>query len=141
MVVRVVNILKANNKVATGELIDSIDYIIGEKGGEYTIKLLAEFYWVYVEYGRRPGSMPPPDAILEWIKAKRINRGDRTDESLAWAIAKSIQRRGIKGIFFLEKAVKEIEEKWGPELEKNLGDKWEEEIVRIFKNNFRAKVT
>lgn len=44
--------------------------------------------------GRRPGAaMPPWRAILDWMKVKRIG----SDRKTAWAIARSIGRRGIKG--------------------------------------------
>lgn len=44
--------------------------------------------------GRKPGApMPPWRSILDWMKARRIGSDRRT----AWAIARSIGRRGIKG--------------------------------------------
>lgn len=44
--------------------------------------------------GRTPGGkMPPWRSILDWMKARRIGSDRRT----AWAIARSIGRRGIKG--------------------------------------------
>lgn len=47
----------------------------------------------YVLEGRKPGGkMPPWRAIQDWMKVKRLG-GDRAS---AWAIARAIQRRGIK---------------------------------------------
>jgi hypothetical protein len=44
--------------------------------------------------GRQPGGkMPPWQAIQDWAKARRIG----SDRGTAWAIARSIQRRGIRG--------------------------------------------
>lgn len=44
--------------------------------------------------GRKPGGkMPPWQAIQDWAKARRIG----SDRGTAWAIARSIQRRGIRG--------------------------------------------
>lgn len=46
--------------------------------------------------GRGPGQMPPIQAIEEWIRAKGIQplEANITVSSLAWAIAKSIAKRG-----------------------------------------------
>lgn len=50
-------------------------------------------YARYVLEGRRPGGkMPPWRAILDWMKVKRLGN----DRASAWAIARAIQRRGIK---------------------------------------------
>lgn len=43
--------------------------------------------------GRKPGKMPPLQAIQDWAKAKRIG----ADRGTAWAIARAIGRRGIRG--------------------------------------------
>jgi hypothetical protein len=50
-------------------------------------------YARYVLEGRKPGGkLPPWRAIQDWMKSKRLG-GDRAS---AWAIARAIQRRGIK---------------------------------------------
>jgi hypothetical protein len=155
LVLRIIKILEMNNKRATGELIDSIDYIIGQdKNGNLSIKLLAEFYWVYVNYGRRPGKFVPPDALLEWLKVKGITptpkiykrepKVRQSEEnrlkSLAYAINLKIFRQGIKAVPFLEQSVSYIEKKYQTELENMWGKEYEAEFEKIFKNNFRAKV-
>lgn len=155
MVARIVKILELNNKKATGSLIKSISYNLSEdKNGEFAIDLLAESYWIFVNNGRKPGKMPPPDAIYNWIKAKgivpkpkvykRVPRVKQTQESMlrsmAWAISFSIARRGIRGLYFLEKTISDIEKEWAGPLEKLWGQKWEEEYVKIFKKNFDATV-
>lgn len=59
-------------------------------------------YWRYVEYGRRPGKMPPISAIEEWIKIKPITpsayggKKVPTTRSLAYLIARKIGLEGIK---------------------------------------------
>ncbi|HEY4722441.1 MAG TPA: hypothetical protein VII92_11370 [Anaerolineae bacterium] len=77
-----------------------------------------------VEFGRKPGKMPPVEAIALWVRRKglagtykvaasKIGRHARTgkreqqrkeDWSLAWAIAKKIKRVGTKGAFMFTKA-------------------------------------
>lgn len=59
----------------------------------------ATAYAVWVHEGRRPGSrMPPPDAIKQWLHDKG------GDEKMAFVVARSIGRRGIKPTKFLERA-------------------------------------
>jgi hypothetical protein len=56
-------------------------------------------YPLVMEYGRRPGAKPPPvAAIRPWVIAKF------GDASLAYVIARSIGRKGIKPRRFLKKA-------------------------------------
>lgn len=51
-------------------------------------------YAMAVYEGRRPGQrMPPPQAIFDWMRVKRMN----ASRGAAWAVARSIGRRGIKG--------------------------------------------
>lgn len=48
--------------------------------------------------GRKPGGkMPPWRAIQDWMKTRRLG----TDRASAWAIARAIQRRGIKARDYL----------------------------------------
>lgn len=51
------------------------------------------FYAPPVEYGRRPGRMPPPAALRLW--AQRV----LGDASLAFVVARAIGRRGTRGRF------------------------------------------
>src|SRR3990167_741483 len=78
-----------------------------------------------VEFGRKPGKMPPVEAIALWVRRKglagtykvaasKIGRHARIggpekqrkeDLSLAWAIAIRIARFGTKGAFMFEKGL------------------------------------
>jgi len=77
-----------------------------------------------VEFGRKPGKMPPVEAIALWVRRKglagayRVTAGKtgrhtrigkreqqrKEDWSLAWAIAIKIKRAGTKGAFMFTKA-------------------------------------
>ena len=48
--------------------------------------------------GRVAGKMPPVQGILEWVKAKGLTpiKEGQTITSLAWAIARTISKRGTK---------------------------------------------
>lgn len=55
----------------------------------------------YVFFGRRPGGRRPPmQPILDWVRVRRLG-GAGNPARLAWAIARSIQRRGIRGRDYL----------------------------------------
>lgn len=74
---------------ASGRWIDSLESVASKNN----IKLIGEHYTDQLVYGRRPGRMPPVKAIEQWIKDKGIVRNIPIT-SLAWAIAKKIQREG-----------------------------------------------
>ena len=80
------NLLRSNNKISKGNLLDSLVVEIKKKT-EINIKFVG--YGQYVDKGRRPGSMPPISAIEDWCSIKGIPK------EAAYPIAKSIERKGI----------------------------------------------
>ena len=66
------NELKTFNSIATGEL-HNVDFEVNIKGGTYTISLILQDYWKFVEDGRKKGQLPNIGKIQEWIKVKTIN--------------------------------------------------------------------
>lgn len=116
-----------NYGVASGQLKRSLSYRIKEKGNvkslEFIVKGKAGKYARFVHDGvngtrRDVGSpytfrkMPPRKAILSWMKEKNVKLRDRTGKfkaktksnmnSAAFLIARSIQRKGVKGVKFYE---------------------------------------
>lgn len=106
-------LLARKNKNATHRLSNSIDYTIKRERGQFILQINYADHGKYVLRNPRfNGKMPPVKAIEEWLLAKKIpigngkranlggnnlNRQDRRRElkSMAWAIAKSIKRRGM----------------------------------------------
>jgi len=76
---------------ASGRWINSLE-IISSKN---KITLLGEKYTDQLVYGRKGGTMPPVKAIEQWIKDKGIVPNIPIT-SLAWAIAKKIQKEGTE---------------------------------------------
>lgn len=76
---------------ASGRWINSLEIISVQNN----VKLLGEKYTDQLVYGRRGGTMPPVSAIEQWIKDKGIVSNIPTT-SLAWAIAKKIQKDGTR---------------------------------------------
>lgn len=91
-----------NDRIASGDLLNSVEYITHFEDGDYWIGLSLEEYWKYVEYDTKP-HMPPVSAILKWIQVKPLlptpNKDGKlpTPEGLAWAIAKTIEKYGTRG--------------------------------------------
>ena len=88
-----------------GELYRTISYSVSTGNSGWVISVSLENYWKYIEYGRRPGKMPPVSAIENWINVKQIVPHSMTLKSgktviptipqLSFLIARSIGRRGI----------------------------------------------
>ena len=88
-----------------GELYRTISYSVSTGTGGWVVSVSLADYWKYVEYGRRPGKMPPMSAIENWINVKQIVPHSMTLKSgktviptipqLSFLIARSIGRRGI----------------------------------------------
>jgi len=76
--------LLAQQHQATGKAMRSIDCIRIESG--YAVRGVGYLYWN--QYGRRPGVMPPLDAIRQWVKVKGI------PEAAIWPIAMKLKRQG-----------------------------------------------
>ena len=87
-----------NNSVVTGNLARSITPLTTEvKGNSVIQNIQLPLYGVYVDggYERKKGGMPPVQAIIDWIKQKRISvPAAMTPVQFAWAIAKNIEKKG-----------------------------------------------
>lgn len=132
----IIRILREKNKVATGELVKSIDYALGETNGKYFIELIAAEHWEFVEYGRLPGKFAPVAPLKEWMVVRGI------PESAVWAINAKIKRDGIPAVPFLEMSIKEIEEKYLETLQSdNFRAIYEEEWGNKLRTAFRTEAT
>lgn len=79
---------------ATGKGLDSIHEVIEQTDSGFLIKIVALDYLIYVNMGRDAGKMPPVSKIKEWVKVV-ITQDEQAAESIAWAIAKTIEKEGI----------------------------------------------
>lgn len=82
------NMIQAD-AIASGELRNSLNYKVVEKMEGYQVQILAADYFEYVEYGRRPGKIPPINKIKEWCRYRGI------PQQAAFPIAKKIGKFGI----------------------------------------------
>ena len=58
------------------------------------VTLLTPEHIQFAKYGRGPGKQPPIDSILKFVGEKGIIFEDTDQEGTAWAIAKSIAKKG-----------------------------------------------
>lgn len=108
--------LRVNGTNASSALDGSISVLAVPTAAGFDIKVEMEKYWQYVEYGRRPGKMPPIQSIYEWIQNKRSmqfkiknakNRITAT-KSLAFVIARKIGAKGTPKQPFVQPALQKV---------------------------------
>lgn len=109
--------LIAEDKIATGELLNNVDYVIEKDDRCIEVSLKLEDYYKYIEYGRQPGKFPPPDKIKEWIMVKPIlptpYRGKLpTPDQLAYLIGRKIALEGIEPTPVLERSIQSVNTKF-----------------------------
>jgi hypothetical protein len=91
-----------HNRIASGDLLNSVECAVDYDGKAYTVTLTLAEYWKYVENDTRP-HWPPPSAILQWISVKPViprpdaNGRIPSPKSLAYLIGRKIARVGTKG--------------------------------------------
>ena len=86
--------------VDTHNLQRSLTHEVVQQGSNVTGRVGTNLiYAPVVEYGRSPGSMPPPSALVGWLRRKGI------DEKYAFVVARSIARRGTRKQPYLKPAL------------------------------------
>lgn len=72
--------------------------VVQNNEGQWTFVFKAEKQLVFIDQGRRPGTYSPIEPLVKWIALRgiRIERG--TPRGLAFAISKSIFKKGINTI-------------------------------------------
>jgi hypothetical protein len=121
--------LVRSDRLASGKLLNSVEYHTYFNENEYLVYLSLEDYWKYVENDTVP-HMPPVDKILEWIRVKPVlpqpyyrkwkwttkdgkehTNGKMvlpTPEEWAWIIAKGIEKNGTEGSHDLENTLEAV---------------------------------
>ena len=69
----------------------------------------------FAESGRRPGRMPPPQALEAWVGTK-LGIPVNQRKGVAFLVARAIGRRGTKGAHMVEKGVKRTRRRMRPVL-------------------------
>lgn len=127
-----------NDRIASGDLLNNIEYEITRGDFTYTIYVKMKDYWYYVENGRKAGKMPPIDNILNWITVKpvlpRPNAEGKlpTPQQLAFLIARKIGEEGTQGTQDLRKATDTIWDTFEDRLYEAIDEDVDAAFIQIF---------
>jgi hypothetical protein len=125
--------LRPYPKVATGNLVSSINYKLVDTANGIQIQLLSADYLKYVDQGRKPGTYPPIQAIKRWAAVKGI------PVQAAWAIRQNIYKYGIKPTKVISKTMRIIT------TTRDANRKYEQamvdNIVKYLEKNYNATVS
>lgn len=106
--------LLINDKLASGDLYNSVKYHIKTDGAEFQVNLELNHYWKYIENGRKAGKFPPISKIEEWIRVKPViprpmkNGKLPTEQQLAFLISRKIANEGIKPTPILQESIDSV---------------------------------
>ncbi len=109
-VVTVVSSVRPNVPVGVSgklrrSIVSKVSSTIRRVVGSVFSNLASEKYPSVMEFGRKPGSrMPPPSALERWVRLK-LGVAPGQVASVAFVVARSIARKGIKGRFFMKKGL------------------------------------
>lgn len=127
-----------NDRIASGDLLNNIEYEIIRGDFTYTIYVKMKDYWYFVENGRKAGKWPPIDNILNWIKIKpvlpRPNAEGKlpTPQQLAFLIARKIGEEGTEGTQDLRKATDTIWDTFEDRLYEAIDEDVDAAFIQIF---------
>ena len=107
---KLVGILSTKSPKASGRLANSFQ--IGDVDGTKGYSIIFDEYGEIVDSGRRPSQkMPPIKPILDWVREKGIKGTSRqSQESIAFAIAKTIQKKGYRPQPFIQPSLNQAAE-------------------------------
>ena len=128
--------LAQDDHIASGRLMDSLDYRIQIDDNDIAVWLKSEDYLPYIEKGTKP-HWPPREPIEQWIRDKGIepypDKNGRlpTVQGLAFLIARKISREGTPADPVLEDTLREVTEVYLPEIEQAIVDDLDDEVRAI----------
>lgn len=127
-----------NDRIASGDLLNNIEYEVTRGDFTYTIYVKMKDYWYFVENGRKAGKWPPIDNILNWIRVKpvlpRPNAEGKlpTPQQLAFLIARKIGEEGTQGTQDLRKATDTIWDTFEDRLYEAIDEDVDAAFIQIF---------
>jgi len=114
------------DKIASGNLLASINTTVEIDGNVYTVYLNSLKYLKFLETGTKP-HWPPSEPILQWVKDKRLPTreltGDKslpTEKQLAYFVRRKISKEGTEKNFIIAETIEELNEIYLPRLEEAL---------------------
>lgn len=133
-----------DDRLASGELINSCEYIIEKDNISISVSIQIADYYKYIESGTKP-HWPPVDAMLNYVKVKPIlprpdSRGKLpTPEQLAYLIGRKISQVGTEGTNNFHKTAEQVNEKYLPLIEEAITKDVDSMATWIITEFFREK--
>lgn len=131
-----------DDRIATGDLLNSVEYIIEKDDRQIEVSLQLKEWWKYVEEDTKP-HFPPPDAMLNYIKAKPIlpkpdNNGKLpTPNQLAYLIGRKISEVGTTGTHNVRDTARLINERYEEKIGQAISEDINNELDVIFSQSFK----
>lgn len=131
-----------DDRIATGDLLNSVEYIIEKDDRQIEVSLQLKEWWKYVEEDTKP-HFPPPDAMLNYIKAKPIlpkpdkNGKLPTPNQLAYLIGRKISEVGTTGTHNVRDTVRLINERYEEKIGQAISEDINNELDVIFSQSFK----
>jgi hypothetical protein len=125
--------LRPHPKVASGSLVNSINYRLRPTANGVQVQLLSNDYLKYVDQGRKPGTYPPIQAIKKWASIKGI------PQEAAWAIRRNIFKFGIKPTNVIKKTLRIIET--SRDANRKYEERMVENIIKQLEKTFNVAVS
>lgn len=128
--------LADSERIASGDLLNSVRTIVSSRGNVYTVELKLEEYWKYVEWDTKP-HWPPVNKIIEWIQAKPVlptpNENGKlpTEQQLAFLIGRKISEQGTNGTHNLQKTLEEINNEYRDKISDAVAEDINEALITI----------
>ena len=119
------NLIK-NDRIASGDLLNSVEYIVKSDNISISVSLQLANYWKYIEWDTKP-HFPPMNKIAEWIKIKPVipvpDRNGKlpTEKQLSYLIARKISEEGTEGTQDLHKALEVVNEEYRDKISDAIG--------------------
>lgn len=139
-----------SDRLASRELLNSVEYIIEKDNISISVSLQLAEYWKYVEYDTKPhwppfkknsdGTIESP--ILDWIQVKPNLPDNRfgklpTPEQLTFLIGRKIAKEGTKGSNDLHSAIEDINTEFMQRIEEAITKDVDEASTVIFTEFFK----
>ena len=103
--------LNTQKKNDTGGLAKSLKVEASELGGIISVRFKAKEHWKWVDQGRRKGSRPPVAPIQRWVTRKLGISDESSAKSMAYAIARNIEKNGIQPTYIFRNNVDKFKSK------------------------------
>ena len=130
-----------NDHLASGNLLNTLEYIVTFGSTKISVTLNLQDYWKYLEEGTKP-HWPPINAILDWITAKPVLPSKTFDgklptmKQLAFLISRKISEEGTEPTHMLEETIDEINAEFEDRIEQAILQDLDEGINAIIIRGF-----